>query len=57
MATETLITFKDLDEIFKMFSKRKLIISIDYKKGHILSKKADLTFKKFEKEAEGIKTR
>ena len=55
VATETLITFKDLDEIFKMFSKRKLIISIDYKKGHILSKKADLTFKKFEKKLKELK--
>ncbi|MGA2677149.1 MAG: HisA/HisF family protein [Methanobacterium sp.] len=55
VATETLITFKDLDEIFKTFSKRELIISIDCKEGHILSKKSDLTFKKFERKLKELK--
>jgi phosphoribosylformimino-5-aminoimidazole carboxamide ribotide isomerase len=55
VATETLISFKDLDEIFKTFSKKELIISIDCKKGQILSKKSDLSFKKFEKKLKEIK--
>ncbi len=55
VATETLISFKDLDEIFKTFSKRELIISIDSKEGQILSKKSDLSFKKFEKKLKELK--
>ena len=55
MATETLVSFKDLDKIFKTFSKRKIIISIDSKEGQILSKKSDLTFEKFEKKLKELK--
>ena len=55
VATETLKSFKNLDEIFKTFSKRKLIISLDSKEGRILSKKSDLTLKKFEKKLKELK--
>lgn len=46
IATETLEDFRDLDEIFKIVNKRKLIISIDIKDGKLLSKKPNLTIKK-----------
>lgn len=47
VATETLKSFKDLDEIFNTYSARELIISIDFNEGRIVSKKPDLSFKKF----------
>ncbi len=55
VATETLKSFKNLDEIFKAFSKEELIISLDIKEGRILSKKSDLTFKKIEKKLKELK--
>jgi phosphoribosylformimino-5-aminoimidazole carboxamide ribotide isomerase len=56
VATETLTSFKDLDEVFKNFSTREVIISIDIKEGRILSKKSDLNFKKLEKKLKELKT-
>ncbi|MCE7698861.1 MAG: HisA/HisF family protein [Methanobacterium paludis] len=44
VATETLQSFEDLDEIFESFEKDKLIVSIDVKNNHILSKYMDATF-------------
>ncbi|AEG17509.1 MAG: HisA/HisF family protein [Methanobacterium paludis] len=44
VATETLHSFEDLDEIFESFEKDKLIVSIDIKNNHILSKYMDTNF-------------
>jgi phosphoribosylformimino-5-aminoimidazole carboxamide ribotide isomerase len=44
VATETLHSFEDLDEIFKSFEKNRLTVSLDIKNNHILSKYMDATF-------------
>jgi phosphoribosylformimino-5-aminoimidazole carboxamide ribotide isomerase len=44
VATETLHSFEDLDEIFESFEKDKLTVSIDIKNNHVLSRYMDTNF-------------
>jgi phosphoribosylformimino-5-aminoimidazole carboxamide ribotide isomerase len=44
VATETLHSFEDLDEIFESFEKNRLTVSIDIKNNHVLSKYMDTNF-------------
>lgn len=43
IATETLKNLEDLDNIFKTFSKERIVVSVDIKDGKILSKHLSLT--------------
>ena len=44
VATETLHSFEDLDEIFESFEKNRLTVSIDIKNNHVLSRYMDTNF-------------
>jgi phosphoribosylformimino-5-aminoimidazole carboxamide ribotide isomerase len=45
IATETLESYKDMDIIFSTFPKDKLVISVDFKDGNIVSKYLNLNLK------------
>lgn len=54
VATETLESLKDLDEIFKAFSSERIIISIDIREGQLFSKHP-LSFQKLQSKLEELK--
>lgn len=46
VATETLKSLKELDKIFKTFSKTRIVISVDIKEGQVLCKNSSITMDK-----------
>lgn len=57
VATETLKTMETLNEIFKTFSKERIVISVDVKDGQILSRHLSLTFGELKSKLEELKPR
>lgn len=46
VATETLKSLEEMDKIFRTFSKKRIVISLDIKDGQVLSKNSSLTLDK-----------
>ncbi len=46
VATETLKSLEEMDKIFRTFSKKRIVISLDIKDGKVLSKNPSLTLDK-----------
>ncbi len=55
IATETLKSWADLEEIFHKFPKQRIIVSIDVKKGQILSRGLSLSFSEVKSKLEKLK--
>ena len=55
IATETLNSWKDMEEIFRKFPKQRIIISIDIKDGQILGKNLRFTFTEIKSKLEELK--
>jgi len=55
IATETLISWNELEYIFNKFPKERIIISVDIKNGRILSKNLPITFKQIKSKLEFLK--
>jgi phosphoribosylformimino-5-aminoimidazole carboxamide ribotide isomerase len=55
VATETLRSLEDLNEIFSVFSKRRIVVSIDIREGQILSKNLSLTLQMLKSKLEQLK--
>jgi phosphoribosylformimino-5-aminoimidazole carboxamide ribotide isomerase len=55
VATETLKSLDDLNEIFSVFSKKRIVLSIDIREGQILSKNISLTLRRLKSKLEELK--
>lgn len=55
VATETLKSLEEMDKIFRTFSKKRIVISLDIKDGQVLSKNSSLTLDKLKSKLMVIK--
>lgn len=55
IATETLTSWVDLEEIFNQFPKERIVVSIDVKDGQILSKNLSISFTEIRSKMEKLK--